>query len=83
MQIDQPWRTGADEIKSNEMNEANVEKWWNEICVRKKLEKPGEILHRLRFVHHEIHVEWPRFELRTLAAEGERLIACATELYLI
>ena len=31
---------------------------------------------RLRFVHHEIHMEWPRRELGTPAVRGERLTAC-------
>ena len=38
------WRTitSADEIKSNEMNEMNVAKYWNEICGGRKLEKSWE-----------------------------------------
>ena len=34
--------TGADEMKLNEIIEGRVEKWWNEICGRRKREKPRE-----------------------------------------
>ena len=39
---------------------------------------PEKNLPRPRFVHHEIHMEWPRRELGTPAVGGERLTACAT-----
>ena len=31
----------------------SVEKWWDEICGRRKREKPRENLSRLRFIHHK------------------------------
>ena len=55
-----------------------VEKWWNEICGRGKRENPMKNLLRLRFVHHETHMEGPRSELGTPAVGGERLTACTT-----
>ena len=39
---------------------------------------PEKNLPRLRFVHHETHMEGPRRELETRAVGGERLTACAT-----
>ena len=43
-------------------------------------ERSPEInLARLRFVHHETPMEWPKCELGTPAMEGERLSAWATE----
>ena len=39
---------------------------------------PAKNLPRLRFVHHETHMEGPRRELGTPAVGGERLTACAT-----
>ena len=39
---------------------------------------PAKNLPRLRFVHHETHMEWPRRELGNPAVGGERLTACAT-----
>ena len=65
-------------MKWNEMEEMNVEKWWNEICGRGKREKPREKPTQPRFVNHETHMEGPRRELGTPAVGGERLTACAT-----
>ena len=45
-----------------------------------KREKHREKLPRLRFVHQENHMKWPRRELGTPAVGGERLTACSTEL---
>ena len=39
---------------------------------------PVKNLPRPRFVHHETHMEGPRYELGTPAVGGERLTACAT-----
>ena len=47
-------------------------KWWNEICGKRKQEKPQEKLTQTPFVLHETHVEWPRREVGILEA-------CATE----
>ena len=46
--------TRADEIKWNEMNEINVEKWWNEICGREKRKTPREKPTILRIVTTKI-----------------------------
>ena len=54
----------------------NVE---NEIWGRGKREKPEKNVARLRFVHHETQMEWPRRELWTTAVGDERVTAYATE----
>ena len=69
--------TAAGELKWKEMNEKNVEKWWNGICGRRKGRNAEKILTRLHFVHHETHMERPRDELGTPDG-GERLTAYAT-----
>ena len=61
------------------MNEISVGRWWNEICGREKGINPEKSLPRLRFVHRQTHMEWPRREVGTPAMGGERLTACATE----
>ena len=40
---------------------------------------PKKKLPRLRFNHHESHMDWPRSELGTPAVGGERLTAFVTE----
>ena len=44
----------------NEMSRPySMEKWWNGICGRVKLENPEKNLFRLSFVHHETHMsDW-------------------------
>ena len=51
------------ELNEMKMNEIGMEKWWNEIYRRGKRETPRENLPRLRFAHHETHMESPRREL--------------------
>ena len=66
--------------------------WWNETKWMRWVWRNGEMkfvvgengrnpeknLPRLRFVHHETNVGWPRRGLGTPAVRGERLTACAT-----
>ena len=61
----------------------SVEKWWNEIYTEENARNSDKNLRRLRFVHHETHMERGRRELGSLALEDERLAACATELPLL
>ena len=57
------------------MNEMSVEKF----VELEKWRNSEKKLPRLRFVHHETHMEWPRCELGIPAVKGERLTAYATE----
>ena len=63
--------------------------WWNEwdewgeivewnLWQGKTGETPKKNLPRLRFVHHETHMEWPKRELCTPVVRCERLTACTT-----
>ena len=45
------------------------------ICIGEKLEKIRENLPRSHFVHHEIHIEWPRRELGIAMVGSKRLTA--------
>ena len=61
------------------MNEMSAKKWWNEICGRESERTPEINLPRIRFVHHEIQIEWPRRELGTPAVGAYQVTTCAME----
>ena len=78
MPADQAWRinTEADDMKWMRWAWRNRE---FKFVAGENGRNPEKNLPRLRFVHYETHIEWPRHELETLAVRGERLTACAME----
>ena len=55
----------------------SIEKWWKEICAGENGRNLQKNLTKLRLVHHDTHVKWPRREVVTPAVGEESLTACA------
>ena len=65
--------TGVNEMKWNEMNEMCECLFVMKFVTEENGRNPETNLFRLRFVHHETHIDWLRRELGTQAVEVERL----------
>ena len=72
MLADLVWRTiiELDEMKRNEWDECEEMVDWN-FETGENGRNSEKNLSRLRFVHHETHMEWPRRELVTPAQRWE------------